>query len=54
MSEEYEVLQKMDMNPEKEEQTIVTPFQALYSNFEKYSIYYTQEDLMIIKEYITK
>ena len=54
MSEDYEVLQKMDMNPENEIQNIITPFEVLYSNFENYSIYYTQEDLMIIKEYITK
>lgn len=54
MSEEYEVLQKMDMNPKKEKQTNLTPFQMLYSNFEQYSIHYTQEDLMIIKEYVSK
>ena len=54
MSEDHKVLQKMDKNTEDDIASIITPFEVLYSNFENYSEHYTEEDLMILKEYIIK
>jgi hypothetical protein len=54
MSEDHKVLQKMDMNTEEDITSVITPFEVLYSNFENYSEHYTEEDLIILKEYITK
>lgn len=54
MSETHKVLQKMETNTENDISSIITPFELLFSNFENYSEHYTEEDLMILKEYITK
>ena len=54
MSEVNEVLQKMDLTLEDSENSFISPFELLYSTFENYQSYYTQSDLELIKEYISK
>jgi hypothetical protein len=54
MSEDSEVLQKMDLTLEDSENSFISPFEQLYSTFENYHSYYTANDLELIKEYISK
>ena len=54
MSEVNEVLQKMDLTLGDSDNSFISPFELLYSSFESYHSYYTQSDLELIKEYISK
>ena len=54
MSEDEIVFQKTEIMIEESELSVALPVQKMYSTFDKYELYYSEEDLKLIKEYIDK
>ena len=54
MSEDEDVFQKTEIMFKENDLSILFAVQKFYSTFVKYELYYSKEDLKLIKEYINK
>ena len=54
MMEDTQVFQQTEIVIDENELSIPFTVQNFYSTFDKYELYYSAEDLKLIKEYINK